>query len=183
MRITVLALLLVVAMTVPLFAGGGQEQGADAPVPLRDGFTQGEAAGVDLQWRVEGENITVQMTAPTTGWVAVGFDPTRMMADANMIIGYVANGELSIADDYGTGNTVHGRDTDNGGTDNIIEAEGTEENGRTKITFTIPLDSGDVTDRPLAVSESYKVIVAYGPDGEDNFDAYHAARGSLEMEL
>lgn len=180
---TLLALLLVVAMAVPLLAGGGQEDEAPTPIPLRDGFTRGDAAGVDLQWRIEGERITVQMTAPTTGWVAVGFDPSRMMKDANMIIGYVAEGELVIADDYGTGNTSHGRDTDNGGTDDIVEAEGSEENGQTQITFAIPLDSGDPTDRPLAVGNSYNVIVGYGPDDSDNLDAYHAARGALEIEL
>ena len=179
----VITVLIVLLLGASLFAGGGREETSPTPIPQREGFSRAQAAGVDVQWRVEGENITVQMTAPTTGWVAVGFDPSRMMADANMIIGYVSNGELMIADDYGTGNTSHGRDTANGGSDDIIDAEGSEENGQTQITFTIPLDSGDATDRPLAEGNSYKVIVAYGPKGEDNFDAYHAARGVLQMEL
>ncbi|HPF33332.1 MAG TPA: DOMON domain-containing protein, partial [Candidatus Sabulitectum sp.] len=47
-----------------------------------DGFT--------LRWAtVEGNNLAVQLNGPTTGWVAVGFDPTQMMLNANIIIGYV----------------------------------------------------------------------------------------------
>ena len=173
--------LLVFAQASALFAGG---QGESAPqVPLRDGFSRGGDAGVDVQWRVNDDQITVQMSAPTTGWVAVGFDPARMMAEANMIIGYVENGTLTIADDYGTAATAHGRDTENGGTDDIISAEGRETEEGAQITFTIPLDSGDPTDKPLTPGNSYKVIVAYGPDRSNNLDAYHEARGSFTMEL
>jgi hypothetical protein len=162
-------------------AGGNGE--AAPTVSVREGFEQATVAGVDVQWRVEGDELTVQMTAATTGWVAVGFDPSRMMRDANIIIGYVADGEVMISDDYGTGNTSHGHDVDNGGTNDILSAEGTEENGSTQITFTIPLDSGDSWDKPLAPGNSYTVVVSHGPDGADNFGEYHADRGSFEMEL
>lgn len=60
-----------------------------------------------MQWQVTGDQITVQMNAPTTGWVAVGFDPASMMAEANMIIGYVENGTLTIADDSGDPRLVY----------------------------------------------------------------------------
>lgn len=181
MKRSLIAFLLIFAVTTAAFAGG---QGESAPsIPLRDGFSRGQAAGVDVQWQVNGDQLTVQMSAPTTGWIAVGFDPARMMAEANMIIGYVENGTVTIADDYGTAATAHGRDTENGGTNDIISVDGRETEEGTQISFTIPLDSGDATDKPLATGNSYKVIVAYGPDGSDNFDAYHEARGSITMEL
>ena len=53
----------------------------------------------------------------------------------------------------------------------------------TSISFTIPLDSGDALDKPLVPGVSYKVIVAYGPDGADEFGTYHGSRGSFEAEL
>ncbi len=181
MRQTALVITLCVSAIAIAAAGG---QGESAPqVAQADGYQRAQAAGVDVQWRVDGDTLSVRMTAATTGWVAVGFDPTRMMADANMIIAYVENGELRIADDVGTSATSHGRDTANGGRDDIIRSSGTESDGVTQVSFAIPLDSGDPTDRPLRPGSTYRVIVAHGPNGADNFDAYHAARGSFEMEL
>lgn len=176
--------LFLAALTIAACAVSAGGQGEAAPtVPALDGFSQAQVAGVDVQWRVDGDELTVQMTSATTGWIAVGFDPSRMMRDANIIIGYVADGQVMLSDDYGTGNTSHGHDVDNGGTDDIISAEGTEEDGSTQITFTIPLDSGDSWDKPLVPGNTYTVIVSHGPDGADNFGDYHADRGSFEMEL
>ena len=47
--------------------------------------------GIELQWRTDDEYLYINVSAPTTGWVAVGFDPTNQMANANIIIGYVDN--------------------------------------------------------------------------------------------
>ncbi|MDA3948350.1 MAG: DOMON domain-containing protein [Spirochaeta sp.] len=178
-RTTAIAALIVLGFTV--FAGGTKE--IHAAAPELDGFSRAEAAGVDLQWRITGDALEVQMSAQTTGWVSVGFDPSRQMADANIVIGYVADGTLVIADDYGVGPMNHDRDTSHGGTDDISQPEGTEENGRTTIRFVIPLDSGDAMDKPLGAGSTYTVLVAYGPDGADDFSTYHAARGSVKIEL
>ena len=163
------------------FANGEAE--AAPEVPVLEGFESASAAGVNVQWRVDGDTITVQAAAPTTGWVAVGFDPSRQMADANIIIGYVTDGEVAIDDHYGVGAISHESDESNGGSNDITGAEGEETDGATVIRFTIPLDSGDSMDKPLEVGASYRVIVAYGPDGADDFGTYHATRGSFEMEL
>lgn len=162
-----------------LAAQGGQT----ADVPALDGFSRGSAGGVDVQWRVDGDMLEVQMAANTTGWVSVGFDPSQMMADANMVIGYVENGEVVIADDYGTGATSHDRDTNLGGTNDVSVVDGREVDGATIIRFTIPLDSGDEMDKALAPGNTYTALASHGPDGANDFNAYHADRGSFELEL
>ena len=53
----------------------------------------------------------------------------------------------------------------------------------TSISFTIPRNSGDALDKPLVPGVSYKIIVAYGPNGADEFGSYHGSRGSFETEL
>lgn len=163
-------------------ANGQGEQGSPA-VPVLDGFKSADAAGVNLQWQVDGDMLHVQVAAMTTGWVAVGFDPSSRMADANIIIGYVANGELTISDDYGVGPTRHAPDTANGGTMDVTNATGEERDGGTLIRFTIPLDSGDAWDRPLVPGESYRIILAHGPNGADNLRTRHSSRGGVTVEL
>jgi hypothetical protein len=132
-----------------------------------DGFT--------LRWAtVEGNNLAVQLNGPTTGWVAVGFDPTQMMLNANIIIGYVASGTPELRDDWGWQTTSHRDDTLLGGTSDLTVDGGFESGGSTEIHFTIPLDSGDAYDKALVPGETYPIILARSADGQDNFTAPHS---------
>ncbi|UCC12595.1 MAG: hypothetical protein JSW02_03435 [candidate division WOR-3 bacterium] len=139
---------------------------------------------ITLQWRTDTlGNLDVIVSAPTTGWVSVGFDPTIGMEDANIIIGYVSGDTAYARDDYGTGINTHEPDIDGGGEDNILELGGTETAGTTEISFLIPLDSGDTRDRVLVIGNTYDVILAYGEDDADDFDSYHQARTTSQIDL
>lgn len=133
-----------------------------------------EVDGFLLKWQTQpGENLAVELTGPTTGWVAVGFDPAMMMMEANIIIGYVSEGNAYIRDDWGTHATSHQADTALGGTDDVTVLGGFESGGSTQIQFSIPLDSGDPYDKPLVPGETYTVLLARGPDGAKDFTTYH----------
>ncbi len=186
----ILGAFFVLLMSSAAAFGGGESESVEpgagagaAVVETMEGYSSASASGVNVQWKVDGDAISVQMSAATTGWIAVGFDPSRQMADADIIIGYVADGEVFLRDDFGIGKVRHGADVDNGGTDDLSNIEGTEIGGVTSISFTIPLDSGDALDKPLVPGSTYKVIVAYGPDGTDDFGTYHGSRGSFETEF
>ncbi|UCG91529.1 MAG: hypothetical protein JSV97_10675 [candidate division WOR-3 bacterium] len=139
--------------------------------------------GITLQWKADTLGfLNVKVSAPTTGWVAAGFDPTAGMRDANIIIGYVSGDEVFVRDDYGTTQNAHESDSAGGGENNISEQSGTEIGGTTEISFKIPLDSGDARDRPLVVGTTYSIILAYGQD--DSFDSYHGTtRAATSIEL
>lgn len=186
--------LLLVALsiaTTTVFAGG-QRDASESPVEpesvdatmessAMDGYQTATAVGVTVQWQVVEDMLNVQISAETTGWVAVGFDPSNKMKDANILIGYVSNGEVMLRDDYGTGQVRHGSDIENGGTSDLSNVEGEELDGTTTIRFTIPLDSGDPLDKPLAKGESYRMIVAQG--SRDDYGSMHAKRGGIDITL
>ena len=182
-RIMILSLLVSCTAFVPVFSeGNGEKEGSD--VQVLEGYQSVTESGINFQWKVEGDALHIQVMAETTGWVAVGFDPSNMMQDANILIGYVADGKAFVRDDYGVGKVKHGPDTENGGTEDVSDISGKEEDGATTLSFSIPLDSGDSTDRPLTPGSKYKVIVAMGPDGKDDFGTYHTSnRGSVEITL
>lgn len=170
------------------FAGGDGEEGSGGALPdiTLEGYSRetDERMGFDLQWKVDGQTLHVQMAALTTGWIAVGFDPTNMMANANFLIGYVSNGTPFMSDHFGDGTFKHTQDTKLGGKDNFSDVEGEEINGATLIRFSIPLDSGDAYDKPLEQGKTYRVIYAYGPNGKDDFATYHSKnRGGFEITL
>lgn len=166
-----------------LFASGNNEQ---APVVLVNdqGYNEMTKDKVVFRWKVEGVNLLVDVTAPTTGWVGVGFDPSFWMKDANLIIGYVKNNQAFIEDDFGTDNTAHQHDTNLGGQDNILSKDGQEQNGTTELRFTIPLNSGDKYDKVLEPGKEYTVLVAYGANDVDDMMTHHAYRNNtLKIKL
>jgi PKD repeat protein len=146
------------------------------------GYEKVEVSGMTLEWRSDSANLHIRLSAPTTGWVAVGFNPSSMMKDANFIMGYVVGNDAFISDQFGTAVTSHTPDADLGGSDNVFDSEGTQ-TGATRITFTIPLDSGDSYDQALVAGQTYKVIVAHGPDGADDFTTQHSARASVNIKI
>ena len=111
------------------------------------------------------------LSAQTTGWISVGFDPTVKMQDANFIIGYVKDRKIYVRDDYGTAPGGHQSDIKIGGKNNVMQQSGYEENGITEISFTIPLNSGDPRDKKLTPRQRYKIIFAFGT--ADSFSKVH----------
>ena len=137
--------------------------------------------GIELQWRTDDEYLYVNVSAPTTGWVAVGFDPTYQMADANIIIGYVDGDDVMIRDDFGTSSTSHASDESQGGTDNIMDSYGMDDGAMTMLHFKIPLDSGDMYDKVLVPGNNYNIILAYG--SSDNFTGFHTVATGTDIDL
>ncbi len=163
-----------------LWAGGSQEV---TPQQAGDGYKVITADELEFRWLVEDETLKVEVTAPTTGWVAVGFDPSRAMKDADFIFGFVKDGELQISDHFGSGAFSHEADTELGGTDDIISASGKEADGSTTMEFTIPLNSGDEYDVDLSTGQEHTVLFAYGPDGADDFSTKHSFRTKVNLQF
>jgi hypothetical protein len=148
--------------------------GNDATGP--DGEPQWEDLTVDgfeLSWLASDSVLSIELDAPTTGWVGIGLDPEMQMQGADFVIGFAVDSVVTIRDDWGVAPTSHRADTTLGGTDDIITFDGSENAGRTEISFSIPLDSGDQYDKPLEHGVSYSIILARGPSGADDFSIQH----------
>lgn len=163
----------------PLGTSSEQADGDEEPVD----FSTAEAIGMTLRWRVVADELEVELSAPTRGWLAVGFRPTRAMRDANLLIGYVAGDEVVITDQFGTSMTSHREDEEIGGTRDVTIISGSETDAGTTLRFRIPLDSGDEHDRALVAGETIPAILAYGPDSADDTRTYHASRAAIEITL
>ncbi len=131
-----------------------------------------EAKDITFSWTIEGEEIHVQISAKTEGWVGIGFDPEDAMEGAGIIIGAVKDGQVKIEDHFGDRKRGHSSDEELGGKNDVKNPAGTEENGVTTISFTIPLNSGDKYDKPIPAEGVGKVMLAYGA-GKDSFKTRH----------
>lgn len=130
-----------------------------------------------LYYKIVNEDVYFRMEGKTLGYVAVGFEPTQAMKDADMVIGYVVKGNIYAFDAYSTGlYGPHPEDTSLGGKIDIYDIKGEEKNGFTIIEFRRPLDTKDKYDAILKVDKEIKIIWALAND--DNFNARHSDRGS-----
>lgn len=137
---------------------------------------------INFSWTIVDADIHISLSAPTTGWVGIGFNPSNRMKDANYILGYVKDGKVEITDDYGKGAVAHVSDTKAGGVVNVSHVSGVEESNITTISFVIPLNSGDAQDQVLDITGETKVLLAYGPD-RDSFRTKHEEYSVLKVNL
>jgi len=132
---------------------------------------------VTFKWKVVGANLDCILSAPTNGWVAVGFSPSGNMDGSDYVIGYVTGGSTAnIRDDHGSGHS-HSADT----TQNLTAMSGTEAAGTTTLYFTRALNTGDSQDMVLTQNMSIHLILAYG--SSDDYTSMHSAYGAVQTTL
>jgi hypothetical protein len=184
MSLALLALLL-----TALVAGCGQEAAEEAPAqqPLDQAELGDYSKGIALRdtrflWTLGQDSIDIKLSAPTTGWVGIGFNPEtpENMKGANFIIGYVKGGTAQIFDHFGTTKNKHKEDEKIEGRTDLSNLSGSEQDGRTVLEFTIPLDSGDPKDRPISPGKNH-VLLAYGRS--DSIVLKHKFRSISEVDL
>lgn len=144
-------------------------------------FRKEESNGVVFQWKIEGADLHIILSAPTRGWVAVGFNPSRAMKDADFKLAFVDGSTVVIEDHYGSGLFVHKKDSDLGGADNFTILGGSEKDGTTTVEFTMPLNSGDSSDSVLTAGSDTVVLLAYATS--DDLTRKHRWRTSLNVKL
>lgn len=144
--------------------------------PDAQGYYSSSSGSYNLRYkRIGTDSLECIVSANTNGWLAVGFDPSMQMKDANIIIAYVADGEGFIRDDWGISNTTHVSDISLGSTNDVRLLEASENAGRSSVRFRIALSSGDTRDRILIPGNTYPIIFAHGES--DDFDSYHSGIG------
>ena len=134
-------------------------------------------------WTLQGDSIDVKLSAPTNGWMGIGFNPDvpENMKGANFLIGYVKGGKAEAFDHYGTEKNKHKDDEKIDGKSNLSNLSGSEQDGQTVLEFTVPLDSGDSMDGPLSVQGDTVVLLAYGRS--DSIVLKHRFRAILKVNL
>ncbi|MBC7194703.1 MAG: hypothetical protein H5U37_03515 [Caldisericia bacterium] len=138
--------------------------------------------GFKLYYYLKGENVYFKMEGKTEGYVAIGFEPTSKMKDADMVIGYVVEKNVYVFDAFSTGQYgPHPEDVSLGGKTNIFDIKGEERDGFTIIEFSRPLETKDKYDATLKLDKDIKIIWAISD--KDDFNAKHTQRGGGVIKL
>ncbi len=143
-------------------------------------FNKVEVKGIVFQWRVNNGMLDVIVSAPTKGWIGVGFDPSFIMKGADYIIGYIKDNTIYMQDNYGTGLVKHKPVVELGGTDVITNKNGKQKDNITMLSFSIPLAAKDKYHKNLKKGK-HKIVLAYSKDAD--FTSEHQVAASININI
>jgi hypothetical protein len=118
-------------------------------------------------------SLFIGLIAPSNGWIAVGFnEPWKGMANSDMKLGAIVNGNVSAIDTFGIKHDDPIEDTKDGGTDDILLFNGTENEEYTIFEFVLPFISLDTNhDYNFEINKTLGLFIAYSD--EDDFNDGH----------
>jgi hypothetical protein len=167
----------VLALLFPLAAGAQSALGITSSPARVDGvFTNKEYslitedAGMKLGLTRTADVLYVGLSAPTTGWVAVGIGSTRMDG-AVIYIGYAVGQQSQLKVQKGTGHRHSDLDADAPREFAVKEA-----GGRTVLELALDATSAIAKDQ-----SALQLIIAMG--AADSFSSMHRARSGVSIEL
>jgi len=133
-----------------------------------------------VHWRNDADELLMAMEGRTAGFVAIGFEPVQAMMGADMIMGWVSNGDPTVLDLNSTGIFgPHPPDEDLGGRDDILESGGNESSGWTVIEFKRKMNTGDPFDKSFQPGQ--KVNIIWSMSSSDSLAPRHNVRGTSSL--
>lgn len=149
--------------------------------PSMPAWKQIEKNGMILRWRIENENLRVKVSAPSLGWVAVGFNTKPDLVGTNLIMGAVEEGFYRVDDRYIVTAGDHRAMQSLGVNDKILFRSGFETGNKTTIEFVIPRQAEDPYHIHLTAGSMYHLLLAYSM--EDDFEHHSIMRTTIKINL
>ncbi len=137
--------------------------------------------GMTVAWKIEGGLLRLTMTAPTAGWVAIGFNTDDELAGTDLVMGCVVGGQATLSDRYIIAPGQHRSIADLGGTPAAQLVAGSETSAATAIEFSLPMKAADRWHHDLAAGKKYHLLMAFSR--EDDFAHHSMMRTSVEISL
>ena len=123
-----------------------------------DAWKKIERNGMVFEWKIEGTKLRCKMKAPTTGWVAIGFNTHANLPGTNLIMDAVEQEFFRIDDRYIVAPGNHKSMIQMGVDDQITLKNAKEWQGTTMIEFVIPLQSNDKYHLQLNKGSEYHLL-------------------------
>ncbi|XP_022094715.1 DBH-like monooxygenase protein 1 [Acanthaster planci] len=135
-----------------------------------------------LEWSYTVEDVVFRVRAKTLGWVGLGFSPSGGMKGADLVIGWVQDGEAYLTDRFARANEQPQKDNHQ----DYELLSGEEANQHTTLVFRRKLNTSDCQDMVLK-SGTTRLLWSYHEDDPSSADgpSYHGPvhRGTRSMLL
>lgn len=139
------------------------------------------SGGITFSWAHIGGELRCHVQAPTTGWVAIGFNEVAELTGTRLVMGAFINGEAIVSDRTVVAPGDHRQIEDVGGVSDLSQPSGTERDGTTEISFTLPAATAHEWSHDLRQGTTVYLLLAYSV--ADEFDHHSRVRRHLTVRL
>ncbi len=137
--------------------------------------------GMEVVWYHGEGRIFFEMRAPTTGWVAIGFNTSTHITGTYLIMGHMADDRPRIVEHYTIAPGNYRPIAVLGDQPQLDHTRGLEKEGRTELGFSLPSKNLGKYARNLAEGERYTMLLAFGR--EDDFQHHSVMRTAIDVKL
>ncbi|MEM6807432.1 MAG: DOMON domain-containing protein [Bacteroidota bacterium] len=140
-----------------------------------------EKNGMLVSWEQKGSYWEFEMSSPSQGWMAIGFNEKEGLAGTNLIMGAIKEGKVELSDRYIIRTGFHVALTDLSVVEKLELIGGEEDKNGSRISFRIPMKSQDYYHKNLHPASSFYLLLAYSQ--EDDFKHHSMMRTSVKITL
>lgn len=137
--------------------------------------------GMQVSWEFQQDRICFIMSAPTDGWVTIGFNETKNMTGAYLLMGRVKNAKSEVVEHFTISPGYYVTVDSLGGAAQIADVSGTQKGKNTLLRFSLPVEAKSKYQKNLSEGEKYIMILAYSRD--DDYQHHSIMRTSIRVEL
>ncbi|MFK7926305.1 MAG: DOMON domain-containing protein [Bacteroidia bacterium] len=136
---------------------------------------------MEVSWKYDAQRIWIEMSAPTDGWLAIGFNESQEITGNYLLMGRVRDGRAELVEYRTIAAGNYQSITQLGGSIQIADVEGEESGDTTSIKFSLPLEAVDRYRKDLTQGNEYVLLLAFSR--EDDFQHHSMMRTSIEINL
>ena len=137
--------------------------------------------GMLVSWHYQYDTIYFRMSAPTDGWVTIGFNTEKSTQGAYLLMGQMIDNTPQVVEHYtfspGNYQAIHllGEEAQ------VQDIRGSEKGEKTTLWFALPVKAASKYQKDLLQGMKYHMIIAYSQ--EDDFQHHSIMRTFVEVEL
>jgi hypothetical protein len=136
---------------------------------------------MNVSWYYVNNKIFFEMSAPTNGWVTIGFNTKSGMVGAYLLMGNIINNKVTLVEHYTKSPGNYFPISKFGAISQVENVEGVEKSNNTTIKFSLPIKAFSKYQKDLTETKEYIMIIAYSQ--EDDFQHHSIMRTSINVKL
>lgn len=137
--------------------------------------------GMTVSWHHAGDRVYFEVSAPTTGWVTIGFNESAGITGAYLLMGRVSGAKAEVVEHRTLSPGNYRPITELDGQVSVRDVSGGEENGSTTLNFSLPTQAIGEHQKSLPAGRKLHLILAYSQ--ADDFRHHSRMRTSMNIEL
>ncbi|MGB0983993.1 MAG: DOMON domain-containing protein [Saprospiraceae bacterium] len=137
--------------------------------------------GMKVSWHFENERVYFEVSAPTNGWVTIGFNQNSEIQGAYLLMSNVIQDRVNVVEHYTISAGNYKPITELGSVAKVENIKGKEVGDSTQIAFSLPVGALSKYQKDLKPNMDYFMILAYSR--ADDFQHHSMMRTHIKVTL